>query len=70
MAKMTDLTVDVGVVVSDQTAKRCLRILEMWQEDNPDKFIEGEWIHTDTREVIKFRIRKRKLNEEVTNNES
>lgn len=41
MAKASELTVEVNakVTVSDETANRCLRILEMWQEDNPDKSI-------------------------------
>ena len=35
------LSVDVSakLTVSDETAERCLRLLEMWQEDNPDKNI-------------------------------
>ena len=34
-----EVTVDVNarLVVSDETAERCLRILEMWQNDNPLK---------------------------------
>ena len=43
MAK-SKVTVDVEarLTISDETAERCLRILEMWQEDNPDKRILGE----------------------------
>lgn len=41
MAKASELTVDVSanLTVSDETANRCLRLLEMWQADNPDKQI-------------------------------
>lgn len=44
------LTVEVTakLVVPDETIDRCLRLLEMWQEDNPDKYIEGKEILTDT----------------------
>lgn len=39
MAKATSITVDVSVNISDETICRCLRILEMWMDDNPDKKI-------------------------------
>ena len=44
--KATDLTVEINatLTVSDATALRCLRILEIWQDDNPDKFIICEKI--------------------------
>jgi len=36
--KAAELTVDVQakLTVSDETAKRCLKLLEMWWDDNPD----------------------------------
>lgn len=36
-----ELTVEVKakLTVSDETALRCARILNIWQEDNPDKYI-------------------------------
>ena len=36
-----ELSFDVSarLTVSDETAERCLRLLEMWQEDNPDKIV-------------------------------
>ena len=39
-----DLTIEVTakLTVSDETARRCLKLLEMWQNDNPDKYIQGE----------------------------
>ena len=39
MAKVSDITVDVKVKIPDETICRCLRILEMWMDDNPDKNI-------------------------------
>lgn len=57
MAKIDDLTINVTprITVSDETAERCLRLLEMWQKDNPDKKIEGEWMEGR----VFFRIRSR-----------
>ena len=43
MAKATEITVDVKVAIPDETICRCLRLLEMWMDDNPDK-----WIVVDT----------------------
>ena len=54
MAKVSELTVDVSanLTVSDETANRCLRLLEMWKADNPDKQIV-----CDSRNgVVLFRI--------------
>lgn len=34
--------VDVNLSVSDKTMDRCLHILEMWLEDNPQYDIVGE----------------------------
>ena len=55
MASLQNLTVDITarVVVSDDTAQRCLRLLEMWQADNPDKVIVGEHEYADK---VVFRI--------------
>lgn len=41
MANLSDLTVTVSanLTVSDETAERCLRLLEMWQKDNPNRSI-------------------------------
>lgn len=52
------LTIDVNARISvpDETIDRCLRLLEMWQEDNPDKHIEGKEILTDTGRKIVYQI--------------
>ena len=46
MANLKDLTVTVNanLTVTDETVERCLRLIEIWQEDNPNKTIQGEWI--------------------------
>lgn len=36
------IDVDVNLSVTDKTVDRCLRILEMWLEDNPQYDIVGE----------------------------
>lgn len=55
MANLKDLTVTVNakLTVSDETAERCMRLLEMWQSDNPDRKIEGEWMEHNR---VEFRI--------------
>ena len=55
MANVKDLTVTVSanLTVSDETVQRCLRLLEMWQADNPDRMIEGEWMEHNQ---VEFRI--------------
>lgn len=39
MAKATEITVDVHVSIPDDTIQRCLRVMEMWMDDNPHKAI-------------------------------
>ena len=41
MANPTDITVEVkcNLTVDDETAMRCLKILEIWQDSNRDKII-------------------------------
>lgn len=57
-----ELTIEVEtkLTVSDESAERCLKILEMWQEDNPDKFIEGREVETETGRKILYRICEKK----------
>lgn len=38
----TAITIGVNVIIPDETAKRCMRILEMWMDDHPDCKIECE----------------------------
>lgn len=37
-----EINVDARLSVSDETAERCLMLLEMWQDDNPGKMILQE----------------------------
>lgn len=48
--KIDELTVEINakLVISDSTAEKCLRLLEMWNEDNPTKFIEVHEIENGT----------------------
>lgn len=41
--KLDELTVDVTarLTVSDETADRCLRLLEMWQIDHPEQRLKA-----------------------------
>lgn len=48
MAKATSITVDVKVGIPDETIRRCLRILEMWMDDNPNKKILVDRVYTTT----------------------
>lgn len=43
MAKTDKITVDVEakITVSDATCECCLKLIEMWLNDNPDKRIYG-----------------------------
>ena len=41
-SKDFSIDVQVGLVIPDETVDRCLRLLEMWLEDNPQCEIVGE----------------------------
>lgn len=50
MAKIDGLTFEIGLKVPASTVEKCLRILEMYLNDNPDVLIEcerKEWFDTD-----------------------
>lgn len=42
-----EVTVGCKLTVSDETADNCLKLLEIWQNDNPDKHIEVRNIYTE-----------------------
>ena len=46
MAKADSITIDVNIAISDETVCRCLRILEMWQDDHPLDHIVFERVMT------------------------
>ena len=58
MAKEITVNVGVKMTVSDEMACRCLRILEMWQNDNPDKIIIRDTIHTTDGDRFVYMIRE------------
>ena len=44
MAKLNDITFNIGVSIPNDTFDRCCVILSMWLNDNPDKTLEVvEW---------------------------
>ena len=59
--KIDDLTVEVSanMRVSDETVNRCLKLIQWWLNDNPDKMIEGGIRNADGK-VDDFQIKKRK----------
>ena len=51
--------VDCKIDVSDQTAESCLKLLEIWQENNPDKYIDIMRAKTEEGSKTLFTIRRR-----------
>ena len=47
------VNITANITVSDEVAERCLRLLEMWQEDNMEKCIVSERL-PDGRTVFKI----------------
>ena len=39
MPKISDLTINVGVSISDETVARCCQLLAMYLSDNPNKTV-------------------------------
>lgn len=58
MAKIDDVTIDVtaNLTIPDDTAERCLRILEMWMDDNPGKTLLCDVEEADGRLIHRMRI--------------
>lgn len=61
MAKTDELTVDVvaKLTVSDETAKRCMALLEMYMDDNPDSYIVCDIVEHNG--VMRHRLRIERL---------
>lgn len=51
------ISVTANITVSDEMAERCLRLLEIWQDDNADKKIIGEKL-SDGRTVFRIVTRE------------
>lgn len=68
MAKFDELTVEVAakLTVSDETAKRCMALLEMWMDDNPDKKIVCDLV--PCKDMKRRRLRIERLRQEVSDN--
>lgn len=46
MAELDVITINVGINISEETAQRCCKILQMYLADNPDKIVmsqQGEY---------------------------
>ena len=56
---LLSIEIQANLTVSDETAERCLKLLEMWQEDNPDSCIVGEKIQTTAGIKTVFKIVRR-----------
>lgn len=57
MAKLPDcITIGIKVQIPPETICRCLRILEMWMDDNPDKNIIVERVPGETEYHHKIHI--------------
>lgn len=65
MAKLDELTIEVAakLTVSDETAKRCMALLEMWMDDNPDKNIVCDIVPCKDMKLRRLRIER--LRQEV-----
>ncbi len=59
--KIDELTVEVStnMRVRDETVNRCLKLIQWWLNDNPDKMIEGGIRNADGK-VDDFQIKTRK----------
>lgn len=62
-ALSVEITAELGV--SDETAKRCMALLEMWLDDNPDKNIVCDLV--PCRDMMRHKLRIEQLRQEVTN---
>lgn len=56
---VTELAVEVKarLNIPDTTIERCLKLVEMWLEDNPDKRISGGY--RSGGKILPFRIERR-----------
>ena len=60
MAKIGDLSVNIGIEVSEETVHRCCQLLQLYLEDNPDKIVETRWDKGYDREFPYVFISERK----------
>jgi hypothetical protein len=43
MTKIGDLSVNIGIEVSEETVQRCCQLLQMYLEDHPERIVKTEW---------------------------
>ena len=60
-----EVTIDVNakLTIPDKTAKRCMAILEMWMDDNPDKNVVCDLV--PCKDMTKHRLRIQTLKQEA-----
>jgi hypothetical protein len=60
-----NVTIDVNakLTIPDETAKRCMTLLEMWMDDNPDKNIVCDLV--PCKDAVKHRLRIQTLKQEA-----
>ena len=48
MAKISDISINVGIAIDQETVNRCCNLLSIYMTDNPNKTIEiSEWHDMD-----------------------
>ena len=52
------ITIGVNVAIPNETAERCMRILELWMDDNPDCILTCEQIDAGDRFKHKLTIKR------------
>ena len=55
-----DITVNANFEIPQETVERCLKIIEWWLNDNPNKRISGGY-RENGENVIPFTIEERKV---------
>lgn len=43
MKKIGELSVNIGIEVSEETVQRCCQLLQMYLEDHPEKIVKSDW---------------------------
>ena len=43
MTKIGDLSVNIGIEVSEETVQRCCQLLQMYLQDHSEKIVKTEW---------------------------
>ena len=67
MAKIGDLSVNIGIEVSEETRIRCCQLLGMYLKDHPEYEVKTSWDKYDSEIVPCVWIDKRRDDENVDN---